>query len=209
MMLRSPLKSKQDLAENGDAAHLCFAGEHLRVTIMQTMQTGRMLVRISSQHHAPSYDGQQASPSAKLPVLFGFNWAMAVGRERIAAARVVILNKIKKGLRAWGTLNSFSHLQQLLVFRPVATQSHSKPLLARLWAQALLLLPAARFCKVQSLALGQLLSRAKPNWSTVTNQTIGRIASFYSNVLTPQVMRQRGVLRCHTPFKIQKGLAYV
>lgn len=70
MMLRSFPNFKRSLAELGTTAVLRFAGPLSGVTVHGTVHSGLRLVGISSKHHTPPFGGQQASPSATLPVLF-------------------------------------------------------------------------------------------------------------------------------------------
>ncbi len=208
MILRNPHPFKRAMAENGLLAIARFARGDFAGSVMSATIRGFDLVRISPFIYTLSYDGQQASPSATLSVLFWRNTEQ--GRERYNhVSDVVSVNKRNKGPQAWVFPKSYSHsqLQQDLLL--VGTQWVIKPLAVLQSVQVRRFLPAAVCCKVQQLVQGQTSLPAKPKWSAADNLNTGAnapITSYANALLAPC---QRIVLRFNNLFHHQKGPAYV
>lgn len=209
MMLRDALKSKRNLADNCDAAKQRFSTPFLHAMVEVATRLAHGFMRIPSFYHTPSYCGQQAGPSATLPVLFGFILVSDTRREPNSGSGVITSDKVKKGLRAWGHLKLFSHLLRRQASQLAVIRFHNRQPLALLSGQGRPFLPAALCCKVQPSALALVLLRARQNWWTATDLNIGRTAPSFFNALPLLASCQRGVLRSDTSFKIQKGLANV
>lgn len=209
MILRNLMKPKRNLAENSGAARQRFSTPFLHAIVEVAMRLARGFMRISSFYHTPSYYGQLASPSAALPVFFGYVLVSDTGRERSSVSGVIVPDTIIKGLRAWGHSKSLSHLLQRQASRLAGIRFHNRQPSALLSGQGRPFLPAALCCKAQPSVRALVLSRVRQNWSTATDLNIGRTAPSFFNAFTLQALCQRGALRTDISFKIQKGLANV
>lgn len=203
MMLRTTPEIEQGLADRDPALTLRFAAAHSLPTVRVKMRHGFVPECVSTTKQTPSFDGQQASPSAALPVLFGF------GQCRAPGSGAVLHNRTYKRSQAWAYPRSFSHSDWPAHSARAEKQSRSKASAALPSAREQLSLSAAVSCKGQPLAQGQTCLPARRKSSAAGNLTSGPWAPFNSNAFPVQAHGPRGVLRFSQLFHHHKGPEYV
>mgnify|MGYP006135599347 CR=1 FL=1 len=205
MMLRTNPEFERGLADMRGCVTLGYAGAAPQRRVIQKMRHGFVPECVSTTKQTPSFDGQQASPSAALPVLFG-----CVPRRAQASHRGAVLNnRTYKRSQAWAYPNSFSHSDWRALSARAATQSPSKALAALPSVQVQRSSLAVASCKGRPLAQGQTCSPARPNSSAAGNLTSGPSGPSNSNASPVQAFGPRGVLRFLQLFHHHKGPEYV
>ena len=207
MFLRSTSIFRQTSADNSRVCRMGCAGALFAAKVKTVIRQGSCFVRFPSQNETPSFDGQQAGPSAALPVLFGL--FARQGRERNSRPCVGTANNIKKGFRPWAFRNSYSHLQPQQASQPVGNLWATKLLAAQQLVQARPLLQTVASRKVPHWVQGQTFLPARPTWSTATNLTNGLRSVTIHKPRPAQAFSLRGFCRSTNLFHHQKGQAYV
>jgi len=207
MFLRSTSVIGQTSADNRRVCRMGCAGAVFASKVKAVIRQGNCFVRFPSQNETPSFGGQQAGPSATLPVLFGL--FARQGRERNSRPCVGTVNNIKKGFMPWAFRNLFSRLQRLQALRPAVTHWAIRLLVAQPSAQAPLLSPMAASRKVPHWAQVQTSLRVKLIWSTATDISLGLRPVTNNTAIPAQAFSLRGFCRLTNLFHHQKGQAYV
>lgn len=203
MILRTLTRFEQMLADNCQRENLRFACGKLSHTVSKTTRRGSGSVRISSQNHTPSFDGQQASPSATLPVLFCQKPVPDTGRKSTCPSDVVGIENSKKGRQLWGLQESHWQFSPQRASRHAAIRYPNKQSAVRPSGQGLPSSPAAVRCKVLQSAQARLSSRVRPNCSVADNLNNRRIAPHFSDAPLASGM-PAGVFCVSTPLSPHK-----
>lgn len=207
MFLRSTSRFERGLADNSAICAVSYTGCTITATVRDATRRGSSLVRFAPQNQTPSFDGQQACPSAALPVLFGMS--AQLGPERTSRPRVVRADNSKKGSKPWACQNSYSRSQPQARWPRAATRWAIRHWVARPSVPELRLLPTAALHRVRPLGRAQTCLRARQNWSTATDLTEGHTRPRTSTAKPVQAPRLRGFCRSIHLFHHQKGQAYV
>lgn len=207
MMSRMPSLFEQTSADARFCATQPYAQPEFRARVVNVTRQSTCFVRSSSHNDTPSFDGQLASPSARLPVLF---WrGAAQGREPDGRFGVVHVNNVSKGLTSWVIPNLFLHWLRLRVCLPAATLWANKRLAAALSAQVRRPSPAVASLRVPPSVLRATLLPVRQIWSIATDLTIGLRPNTILQHKHHAGSRPRGVLRFTNLFHHHKGPAYV
>lgn len=202
MNLRSLPQKRQS------SAYACVqcAMRFSKAAMWSTLMSAARALFLPPLNHTPSLDGQQACPSAVLPVTFQRSMRALMGKwERFEVPRVKSLNDITKGSTSWQSTKSVSHSQSQRVLPHVATQSVSKRSAAVPSVQVPQPSPAVAFCKVQPSARAQTCLPVRQTSSTATNTTL---ISYLTAMLRWSLAC--GVFRAFNPHTLpHKGSVYV
>lgn len=168
MNLRSGIQNRRASAD----ANAFNAGRFAVPANWASVPRAMRVLFASPFNHTPSLDGQQACPSALLPVDFSAITLMSCNsRERFCVPVVDALNDIIKGFSSWQFTKSVSHSHSQQVLRPVATTLVSKRWAAVPLAQVQRRLQAVALFKAQRSARAQTSSHVIPTSLTATNAT--------------------------------------
>lgn len=169
MNLRSLPQKRQSLADACPEHALLFSG----AAMWSTLNSAACVLFLPPLNHTPSLDGQQACPSAMLPVTFQRPMrALARMWERFEVSRVRSLNDITKGSTSWQSTKSVSHSLWQQVLPHVAIQSVSKRSAAVPSVQVPQPSPAVVSYKVQPSVPVQTCSPVRQTSSTATKNTL-------------------------------------
>lgn len=207
MMLRTSAYCEQATADSGMFCIRPYANVSSRFNVGLKARRSIRCERVSMKKHLPLSDGQQASPSATLPVLFiekSGNW-----KEPKCRACVSSLSTIIRKLQIWASLKSFWHLHLWARCLHAAVTSQSNPSAARQLALVPPQSQAAVSCKGPQSVRGRMFSRVNPSLFAVNKPVFGLRSKTTFNTETAQAQCLRGFFRFQHLFHYQKGPAHV
>lgn len=213
MILRNPFISGRKLADIAVCDTSAYADGKFGRRVAKKTRHGIRPECFSTKDQTPSFDGQQVSPSATLPVLFPpalFDGMQTGGPELIGQHRVSVADISKKGLTAWVFRKLSSRLASRQVLQHAVTTLASKPLVAVWLVQVLPQQLVVAWHRVLHLALAQTsLPATQTSRTAKETNSFGRPASAKDTAKTTRPTGMRGFLRFPHLDIHQKGLTYV